>query len=100
MTQCYPHRTDRARRQRLAESTFGLLAFDTQNLPDETVELPAWIEGVIFEWGVDTERIDACLGAKADTLIPLHRSLTGSSRSARRSVTIASSGGMRPVAAT
>ena len=46
------------RRDRLAESTLDLLAFDTQNPPGETTELLVWLEGVILEWGVGIEWIE------------------------------------------
>ncbi|WP_138005563.1 M20 family metallopeptidase [Halalkalirubrum salinum] len=62
MTQSHPSHPDTARRERLAESTLDLLAFDTQNPPGETAELLAWLEGVILEWGVDTEWIETVDG--------------------------------------
>jgi len=62
MTQRHPSQADTARRERLAASTLDLLAFDTQNPPGETAELLAWLEGVILEWGVDTEWIETVDG--------------------------------------
>lgn len=62
MIQRHPSRTDTARRERLAESTLDLLAFDTQNPPGGTAELLAWLEGDILEWGVDTEWIETVDG--------------------------------------
>lgn len=62
MTQSQPPKTETARRERLAESTLDLLSLDTQNPPGETTELLAWLEGLILEWGVDTEWIEAVDG--------------------------------------
>lgn len=62
MTQRHPSHPDTARRERLAESTLDLLAFDTQNPPGETAELLAWLEGIVLEWGVDTEWIETVDG--------------------------------------
>ncbi|WP_253738989.1 hypothetical protein [Halohasta salina] len=62
MTQSHPSYADIARRERLAESTLDLLAFDTQNPPGETTQLLAWLEDRILNWGVDTEWIESVDG--------------------------------------
>ena len=69
MTQYHPSPADTAgqrdqppvgpakRRERLAESTLNLLAFDTQNPPGETTELLAWLREQIEGRGLNTEYI-------------------------------------------
>lgn len=54
-TQTHVHET----RDRLAETTLELLAFDTQNPPGETRQAFEWLERHIAELGVEVDRIDA-----------------------------------------
>ena len=59
MSQHHPTPAETAgRRERLADSTRELLAFDTQNPPGETAELLGWLEDRLEAWGVDTEWIE------------------------------------------
>lgn len=51
-------RTD-DRRNRLAETTLELLAFDTQNPPGETRQAFDWLERSVPERGVEIDRIEA-----------------------------------------
>lgn len=46
------------RRERIAETTLELLAFDTQNPPGETRQVFDWVEQRITELGVEFERVE------------------------------------------